>query len=200
MGQRLIVSLTKNNRDIAKIYYHWSAYTVSALWETQKIVNCIYNHKDETEKELQLRLIRFCEENGGGIRGDDMEFAYIRNRFPGENFKTDGYSRNDGLIAISESGMQGLQYWSEGDVIINLDEDLINFGVYASYESFEEYIEERKECDDDFEGLELEEIPDIGWDLGYIHVEDLDAVVEAVDVANSNPIRNGNEIFELTEQ
>ena len=199
MGQRLVITVNHQGKDLAKIYYHWSSYTVSALWETQKVVNCIYNHEDETERELQLRLIRFCEENDGGIRGDGMEFAYIRNRFPGEDFKTDGYSRNNGLIAISENGMKDLQSWSEGDVIINLDEDLINFGVYASYESFEEYTEERKEWDDDFEGLTLEEIPDIGYDIGYIDVENLDEVIAAVDAADSNPIRNGNEIFELTE-
>lgn len=199
MGQRLVVTINHQGKDLAKIYFHWSAYTVSALWETQKIVNCIYNHEDETEKELQLRLIRFCEENGGGIRGDDAEFMYIKNRFPGEDFKREDYSRSNGLIAISERGMQELQFWSEGDVIINLDEDLINFGVYAGYENFEDYIEERKEWDDDFEGLTLEEIPDIGYDLGYINIEDLDAVIEAVDATNSNPIRNGNEIFELTE-
>lgn len=200
MGQRLIVTVEHQGKDLAKLYFHWSAYTVSALWETQKIVNCIYNHEDETERELQLRLIRFCEENGGGIRGDGIEYMYIKNRFPGEDFKTEDYSRSNGLIAISERGMQELQFWSEGDVIINLDEDLINFGVYASYESLEEYNESRREWDDeDFEGLTLEEIPDIGYDLGYISIEDLDAVIEAVDAANSNPIRNGNEIFELTE-
>ena len=199
MGQRLVITVNHQGKDLAKIYFHWSAYTVSALWETQKVVNCIYNYEDETERELQLRLIRFCEENGGGIRGDDMEFAYIRNCFPGEDFKTDGYSRNNGLIAISENGMKDLQSWSEGDVIINLDEDLINFGVYAGYESLEEYNESRREWDDDFEGLTLEEIPDIGWDIGYIDVENLDEVIAAVDAADSNPIRNGNEIFELTE-
>lgn len=201
MGQRLVVSIQSQGQDLAKIYFHWSAYTSSALYETQKIVDCIYNHNDETEKELQLRLIRFCETNGGGITGNEEynEHEYIQNLFPNEKFKTDGISRNDGLIAISEKGMNGLQYWSEGDVIINLDEDLINFGVYAGYEYFAEYIEERKEWDDEFEGLTLEDIPDIGYDLGYIDVEDLANVIHALDVANANPVRNGNEIFELTE-
>ena len=197
MGQRLVITIEKNEKAIAKIYYHWSAYTYSALLETKKVIDCIYNHENESTKEMLLRLIRFCEENGGGIRGDDMEFAYIRNRFPGEDFKTDGYSRNNGLIAISENGMKDLQYWSEGDVIINLDEDMINFGIFSNYDNFAEYIEERKEWDDDFEGLELEEIPDIGCDLGYISVEDLDAVIASVDEANSDLVRNGNEIFEF---
>ena len=201
MGQRLVVSVEHFGQCLAKIYYHWSAYTQSALYETQKVVDCIYNHNDETERELQLRLIRFCEQNGGGITGSDEynEFEYIQNLFPNETFKTDNYSRNNGLIAISEKGMAGLQNWSEGDVIIDIDEDLINFGVYAGYENFKEYIKERKEWDDEFEGLELKESPDIGYDLGYIDVGNLPNVIHAVDVANANPVRFGNEIFELVE-
>ena len=198
MGQRLIISIETMGEPIAKLYYHWSAYTVSALDETKKVVDCIYNHNDETKKELQLRLIRFCEENGGGIRGDDYEFEYIQNMFPNETFKSDNYSRNYGLIALSEKGMGELQSWSEGDVIINLDEDEINFGVYAGYESFEEYAEERKEWDDEFEGITIEDIPDIGYDIGWINVEELDAVIAAIDEANEDVVRYGNEIFELT--
>lgn len=67
MGQRLVVSIQNEGREIATVYYHWSAYTVSALWEVSKLVKRIFNHQDETEEELKLRLIRFCEENGGGI-------------------------------------------------------------------------------------------------------------------------------------
>lgn len=198
MGQRLVISIETMGEPIAKIYYHWSAYTVSALYETQQVVKCIYNHEDESKKELQLRLIRFCEENGGGIRGDDYEMKYIQDMFPNETFKSEDYSRNRGLIAISEKGMDELQSWSEGDVIINIDEDEINFGVYACYECFDEYIEERKEWDDDFEGMTLEEIPDIGYDIGWISVEELDNVIAAVDEANADIVRFGNEIFEFT--
>ena len=198
MGQRLIISIETMGEPVAKLYYHWSAYTVSALYETKKVVDCIYNHEDESVKELQLRLIRFCEQNGGGIRGDDYEFEYIRNVFPNETFKTDNYSRSYGLIAISEKGMDELQSWSEGDVIINLDEDDINFGVYAGYVSFDEYIRERQEWDDEFEGLALEDIPDIGYDIGWIQVAELDKVIAAVDEANADVVRYGNEICEFT--
>ena len=199
MGQRLVISIETMGEPIAKIYYHWSAYTVSALYETKDVVNCIYNHQDETIKELQLRLIRFCEGNGGGIDGKKEEFEYIQKMFPNETFKTDDYSRNRGLIALSEKGMDDMQSWSEGDVIIDLDEDEINFGVYAGYEGIDEYIKERQEWDDEFEGIPLEEIPDIGYDLGWINVSEIDKVAAAVDEAKANPVRFGNEIFELTE-
>lgn len=198
MGQRLVVTVKNNGKDLAKLYYHWSAYTVSALMEARDIVNCIYDHNDETEKELQLRLIRFCEENGGGIKGDGKELAYIQNMFPNETFKTDDYSRNRGLIALSEEGMDDLQSWSEGDIDIIIDEDVILNGVYWSYEDLEAYKENRAECDDDFDGnIELKDIKDIGYDLSEIDIEDIDAVIDALKRANDFVVRDGNEIYEL---
>ena len=87
MGQRLVVTINKNDGHICKIYYHWSAYSHSALYKVRELVNCIYNSEDETENELLLRLIRFCEKNGGGIRADDKEFEYIQELYPNETFK-----------------------------------------------------------------------------------------------------------------
>lgn len=198
MGQRLVVTIQKDERDLCKIYYHWSAYSFSALKETQAIVNCIYNHKEETEKELLLRLIRFCEENGGGIDGKEEEFKYIQSLYPNETFKKEDYSRNFGLIALSEKGMQDLQNWSEGDVTIDIDEEKIYNGVYCYYETLEEFNEEMQECDDEFEPLTLDDITDIGYDISEIDIEDLDDVIE--ELRDVNEIcRYGNEIFDLTE-
>ena len=201
MGQRLVVSIEKNGKEIANIYFHWSAYTVSALYETRDILKCIYNHKDETEKEMLLRLIRYCENYGGGIaKGiDGDEWKYIQNLYPNEKFKAEGINRSYGLIALSEKEMADSHSWSEGDVIIDLDEELINFGIYAGYEDFEEFKSERMEWDEDFEYKSITAIPDIGYDLGYIKVSDIDKVIAAVENVHDGFCRYGNEIFELTE-
>lgn len=197
MGQRLVVTITHQGKDLAKIYYHWSAYTTSALYETKRILDCIYNHEDEAEKELQLRLIRFCEENGGGIKGDTSEFEYIEKMFPGEVFVKENYSRNNGLIALSERGMSDLQSWSEGDVEINIDDEVINFGVYGWYESLEQYNEEAQEWDEDFVPLSYDNITDIGYDLGQFNIEDINEIAEAVMSVDDFICRYGNEIYEL---
>ena len=199
MGQRLVISIETDGNPIAKLYYHWGAYTTSALYETQQVVDCIYNHKDETIKELQLRLIRFCEANGGGVDGNEKEQKYIQAMFPNEKFLTDGYSRSRGLIALSAKGMDDMQSWSEGDVIIDLDEDIINFGVYCCYDDLDEYIENRQDWDDEFEGITLEEIPDIGYDIGWINISDIGKVVEAAVKIRDGIARYGNEIYEFTE-
>ena len=199
MGQRLVVSIEKNEKSIAKIYFHWSAYTISALYETQKIINCIYNHKDETEKEMLLRLIRFCEENGGGIDGVPSEFDYIRGLYPDEMFKDRDINRSYGLIALSEECMTNMQQWSEGDVYINLDTDKVDFCVYGGYESLEEYIEERKSWDDEFDETELDNIPEFDFSLGYFDVHDVGAIMASLDECGieDGVIKCDGEICEL---
>lgn len=199
MGQRLVCTIETNEKKLCNIYFHWSAYTDSALLETKKIIDCIYNHKDETEKELLLRLIRFCEENGGGIRGTDDEFKYVQNLYPNSVFKTDNYSRNDGLIALSEKGMADLQSWSEGDVYINIDTDEVDFCVYAGYESLDEYIRERESWDDDFDKTELNNIPTFDFNLGYFNVSDINAIIASLDGISNDEyvIKCGGEICEL---
>lgn len=201
MGQRLVVSIQNNGEELATVYYHWSAYTVSALWEVNKLAGCIYNHKDETESDLKLSLIRFCEENGGGINGNDAEFKYIESLYPGEVFKKNGYSRSDGLIDLSEEGRRESHGWSEGDVILYIDEERINNGVFGYWSSYEEYYEEVKSWGEDYEDyiLKLEDIPDIGYDLGDIAIEDIDNVITALEESREHFVRYGNEIYELVE-
>ena len=198
MGQRLVVTVERSEKPLATLYFHWSAYTGDALYITRDIVHCIYNHKDETDEEMLLRLIHFCEDRGGCIDGNVEERNYIAKLYPNEKFKEEG-SRSDGLIALSHDGMSDMQGWSEGDVYIKLDEDMIDFCVYSGYESLEEYIEERKFWDYDFEEFTLDEIPKVSYELGYIDMNDIDALIAEFEKTedNQNVIMFGNEIVEL---
>ena len=201
MGQRLCATIKKGERKLCNIYFHWDAYTYNALIDTKKIINCIYNNKDETEEEMLLRLIHFCEENGGGIRGGfgSDEWVHIRNLYPNEVFKAENINRSNGLIALSESGMIELQQWSEGDVFINLDTDQVDFCVYCGYESLEEYIEERKSWDEDFDEKELENIPEFDFCLGYFDANDIDAIANEIYNTDSHVIKCDGEICEMIE-
>ena len=201
MGQRLVVSIQNNGKEIATVYYHWSAYTVSALYETSKLVRCIFNHKDETEEELKLRLIRFCYENGGGINGNDEEFEYIESLYPGEVFKRNGYSRNDGLIDLSSKGRYEAHGWSEGDIEIYIDEERINNGVFGYFQDYNEYVDDVKSWGEDYEDeiFTFEEMDEIHYDLGDIAIEDIDNVIAALENVTTHFIRYGNEIYELVE-
>ena len=199
MGQRLVISIEKEKRTLCSIYYHWSGYTGSALEETRKVINCIYNKKDETDKEMLLRLIHFIESEGGCIRGCIEERDYIQSLYPNETFSNDG-GRNNGLIALSEEGIRDLKSWSEGDVFIQLDDDMVDFCVYSGYESLEEYIEERKSWDDEFDEEEFKNIPKLDCCLGYFGVDEIDYVIDQLDsVGNEYIIQCGDEICELIE-
>lgn len=200
MGQRLVITIENNKEKLCNIYYHWSAYTRAALEEVRDVINCIYDHNDETKEELLLRLIRFCEHNGGGISGISEEFEYIQKLYPNETFKQDNYSRNNGLIALSEQGMIDQQRWSEGDVYINLDEDNVDFCVYAGYENLDEYVENRAEWDDEFDINNLGDIPKLDCCLGYFDTDEIDDVIAELDsVQGSYVVQCGSEICELIE-
>ena len=138
--------------------------------------------------------IKFIENDGGGIKGERSEFEYIQRMYPDETFKQDGYSRSNGLIALSKEGMKELQDWSEGDMTLNLDEDRVENTVFYWYESVEEYNQERREWDDDFDGYALSDIKEISYDLGNFGIECIDDILaELYDI--DDVCRFGSEIF-----
>jgi hypothetical protein len=80
MGERLVVEIKRNDRPIASIYYHWSAYTRPAV----NIVHSMYKHvlaesATMTDQQLQLALIRFAENTVAyGYIGESKEGATVR--------------------------------------------------------------------------------------------------------------------------
>lgn len=198
MGQRLVITINQYGEDIAKLYYHWSAYSLSALQEARDIINVLYDDENE-EKDLRLRLIRFCENNGGGIDGGENseEWKRITEMYPNEVFKKDNISRNYGLIALSKEGMENIQTWSEGDIYINLDEDEVINYVNCYYEDIDDYNRYRSEWNDSFKTLILDDIPQIKYDLSNFSVFDIDEVILELRSFNGYVCRNNSDIFEL---
>lgn len=196
MGQRLVVTVRSKDEDICKIYYHWSAYSVSALMETKKILNVILDEENDIS-DLKLRLIRFCEQNGGGIDGGEGsdEWNYITREYPNEIFKSEGIDRSYGLIALSKKGKDDIQYWSEGDIIIDLDECRVINEVSLWFISIEEYNQELEERDEAAE--KLEDIPELQCDLTNFAFEDIDYLIDALNKAPNYAVRYGNDIYEL---
>ena len=139
MGQRLVITVRKEQKDIAKIYFHWSGYSESALEETRSLLKDIDTNEEDIKK-LQLNIIRACESMGGGIDGgaESEEFSYVCNMFPNVSFKEDP-NRNCGLVALSENDMEKIQLWSNGNIVIDLDYNRIYNSVFHEYHSLEEY-------------------------------------------------------------
>jgi hypothetical protein len=141
MGQRLIITVQVEEQDIAKLYYHWGAYTVDALYQVKRIINSLAHQGELSKDELILHLIHFVESEGGGIYGGSgsYEWNYVVKKFPNQVFKSKDIDRNNGLIAISERGMNELQYYSEGDVVIDYDGQAVANNVFFCYENVNEY-------------------------------------------------------------
>lgn len=175
MGQRLVITVHAFDEDVAKIYYHWSAYTVSALYEANSIINGVDWKNAKNVRDLQHKLIRFVEEAGGCIDGgmNGNEYKEIQKMFPESEFKNDG-SRNNGLIALTENGMSDLEFWSEGDLTINFDDEEIYNGVVDCYESLDE-VNDYNDWRD--EPLTEDDFADVDGDFVDIKFEDLDHVL-----------------------
>lgn len=151
MGQRLVITIHAFDEDIAKIYYHWSAYTTSALQEAKDIVDNVNWFNATSKDELILRITRQLEECGGGVNIRDQKA--FETKYPNETFKDD-INRNYGLIAITDDGMGELEYWSEGDLTIDFDQETVYNEVMFTYVSDEEFRQEMADSgyeDDDID-------------------------------------------------
>ena len=190
MGQRLVITIRKNNEIIAGIYYHWSAYSLSALEETRNVLDCLLDEENPI-KDLRLRLIRFIETNGGVIDGGitSDEFKRVREIYPHENFKTNGL-RNLGLIALTKEGIADLESWSEGDILIDLDAQIIFNSVFytATLDEYNYDMNEEKK---------IEDFPEKNIELEKIFFEKLDDVIVELENLNGYEFRKGETIYSL---
>lgn len=195
MGQRLVVTVKSTGEDLCKMYFHWSAYTISALMEVRDMM-AEFPMETNSKEDAILYFIRYCEEYGGGIDGgmDGKEWNYITNKYPNYKFKSENINRNRGLIAISEDGMDKMQSWSEGDIYINLDEMTVHNELFLYYDDIDEYNRELADRED--ESITLDEIPEVG-EIGDFDLEDIDDVIANLEDIPGYVCRNGNEIYEL---
>lgn len=193
MGQRLVITIHAFDEDIAKIYYHWSAYTTSALQEAKDIIDNV-NWFDVTNKdELILRITRQLEECGGGVNIRDREA--FKKKYPNETFKDD-INRNYGLIAITDDGMGELEYWSEGDLTIDFDEETVYNEVMITYESDEEFKQDRADAGFEDDDVDVKDIQKILFDPTEVHFFALDLAIKTLDGLQF--CRYFGRIYELT--
>lgn len=126
MGQRLNIEIIENGVVLANAYYHWSGYTSYALTLTEKILKKMKFKYIKDIKNSTLKAIRLLETTNAGL--PEIEYEFIP-----ENLKTETFNkvidRNEGLIAISEKGIQETQYWQEARIGIHLDSNEIDLDI-----------------------------------------------------------------------
>lgn len=118
MGQRLTVDILENGERIAIIYYHWSAYFDSTIYELETLKNDIVTAK-ASGNDVLLAIIDGLEKRGGGLGLDPRSRDMAKKKWPDRTFKID-INRNDGLIFIDEQDMDETYAMTEGTASIDI--------------------------------------------------------------------------------
>lgn len=131
MGERLVFKVIKREKRIATLYYHWSGYTGSIYLEAANLAKWLRENGftgEESIEKTQEMLLRFAEQNGGGV-GSKETLAEFKKR--GINPKEDDYSRNYGLLDITDKGMRDAERWGEHIEEFNLDDQTFTNNEFA---------------------------------------------------------------------
>lgn len=172
MGQRLNIEIKNGETELANCYYHWSAYTSSALELTRMIIDAYYDSNEIAGVKMAVNLL---EQTGGGVNAEERgNIEKEPEKFGHITFK-DATSRNDGLISVTEHGMEETRKWEEGRVTIDLDSETFCFDVLWYY-SDEEYNEEFDEEYND----PIDKLPDCPCDLGAVPFDKVDELIQFV--------------------
>ena len=159
MGQRLTIRIYQNHeqeKPLATLYYHWSAYTESALEELKSFYSKYLRYLD-TQKRYQkaaqdhplpgdivlptsdldatvVAIYQAIIEDGGGFAFNEDEKATqlypILNGYADPNRLA---NRSCGLLAFSEEVQEDIYSSSEGNIDLYLDEEEFHFDVYSLY-------------------------------------------------------------------
>lgn len=181
MGQRLNIEIVKNNKLLANSYYHWSGYSNCAVNLAIKIINNFdyikkYKVENVTDKDT-LFAIRLLEETGAGINESEMKETIKKIGLIYENvILKECKGRNEGIIEISEEGMQENRYWEEARVTIDIENKTIDFDV----------IEEINKEDYDEDELEDINFKEINRNFKKIKFKDVFELKAFIDKANYN--------------
>lgn len=163
MGQRLNIEIWDKGQVLANAYYHWSAYTLEALKLLEKIITNIDNLV-ECDND-RLKAVWLLQLTGAGLTQEELSTIYCK----GFTGITECNGRDEGLIAVSDKGIQETRYWEEDRATIYLDERRIDFDVVLKEPRWE-YDKEREE----YGNPKFSELPIIEWNLNDIKFENFE--------------------------
>lgn len=194
MGQRLVANVYKNKNDnwpIMTIYYHWSAYTIQAMLEGQKILECYRERK----KYLPVLPALIISLETVGVRLDPDERYKLYNEFNEEfedyKFSDKNIDRNYGLIATTEEGIETQHEWAEGEIDVYLQEEMIYNHCVYKFEDVKEYADWNDYLSDDPEM----DLPLLLVDLCRVRYEEIEPIMSTLD----NEMYRGYGAFQLKD-
>lgn len=126
MGQRLNLEVRDGDKVLANAYYHWSAYTMPALYLLGIAIEQYKNAKALGGVKLATEILLATD---AGFNDDEIKRAKEIPEFAGIELKP-ATSRNEGLLSITPEGIKETQEWAEETIIFDIGSDEIDFGVY----------------------------------------------------------------------
>lgn len=126
MGQRLVVIINSNGKDLANSYYHWDAYSLASLETIKPIVDFLNanNLKNINESDA----IKLLQISGAEVTDEELKYCEENNIEVRRQYEK--IDRNRGLIAVSKKEMDNSLDWAEGIIDIYVDEKQICYGIY----------------------------------------------------------------------
>lgn len=167
MGQKLTIQIFKNTLEtdsLATIYYHWSAYSESALEELRDFYDAYKRYyNSDSHDAMAVAILRAVLANGGNLSDEEDK---VLNLYPELNNHVNSdmtANRSNGLVAFTKDHQRELLSYSEDDIRLYLEDQTFDFGVYVEYdpEFDREYFYDMIGEDFKLEGLTDEEILDI---------------------------------------
>ena len=211
MGQRLVFDIQKDGERIAKIYYHWSAYTKSCFEEAKILIDGLKERRytpDCSKEEAISMLLDILENNknefslddrvtacwiGGADPSCEDELSEISQRYRGRGLDKRTPSRNMGLLCITEDGMENQLSWAEYVEEIDLTAMTFTNNLYT-----EVYSDEFHELFDD--GVDLYSIQEFDWDEAYFGTVPFDECDDAIRWCEDIQYRSTRGVLGTTKQ
>lgn len=214
MGQRLDIELFAGNKSqmMANCYYHWSAYTLSALLTVKAVIENYYKIKDEYKDDPFMLAVKCFEipdysfkmnEETGELERVQVYAGLCKSShklmkflYPDTEIH-EGADRNVGLISIHPSDVKETRDWEEGRARVYLDAEEFSLDIWfdmSEEEFIEDLLDNYPECDVKRELSHIPKIPDdipINEDrfpYGLIPFKDIDKIIEFAESFSYRPM------------
>lgn len=152
MGERLVFRIIRNGEDIARLHFHWSAYTESVYREAYDLIESLKQQgftKETTNVEFFKMILHYlihvnkedytCAERDvhacGGFSGDTIK--YVREHFkdeipeslyiPPEPYKV---NHSYGLLILDPDKFESYDDWAEDIEDLDFDQQIVTNGLF----------------------------------------------------------------------
>lgn len=224
MGQRLVILVRRNDVDIATVYYHWGAYSNSAISYLSDMYDDVLSKASKlSDQGLQLALIRHAEKNSffGFFPDEQVRKKFLRSLLPilhtAPPFIVDQWNDRGGLCSSEfEHGLQmfpGESFILEGlnrnYGLVNITEQGMNTSLhYAEGLIVVDLTSQNVQYDvickhpiEDYDGEEndsedsIDNIPSIPFDISSFDMRNIDLVRDILLSRDSEALRYEDTIF-----